>query len=77
MTLEIMRYDMTVDNDKYPQYIYHENAVLSPLEGTDEDYNKTPSNPINSFMRFLTAFFNFFAKLLKGELNFNLGGLFD
>ncbi len=71
MTLEIMRYDMTVDNHKYPQYICHDNAVLTPMEGPDEDYGKAPVHPLASLMRFLTAFFNFFAKLFKGEINFS------
>lgn len=51
MTLEIMRYDLTVESEKYPQYIYHENDKLTVMEGTDEDYNKVTESVFVKFAR--------------------------
>ncbi len=65
MTLEIMRYDLTVDNDKYPQFLYHENNILTPMTGLDEDATKKPEHPLASLMRFVTALLNFFTMLLN------------
>lgn len=73
MTLEIMRYDLTVDNEEYPQYIYHENNVLTPITAPDEDNSKPADNPLASLMRFLTAFFNMIAKIFRGEFEFSFG----
>ena len=67
IALEAMRYDLTVDNDKYPQYLYHENDIVTPLVGADEDATKAPSNLFTSIIRFFTALFNFIAKLFKGK----------
>ena len=67
ISLEAMRYDLTVDNDKYPQYLYHENDTITPLVGADEDSTKAPNNLFTSFIRFFTAFFNFIARLFKGK----------
>lgn len=75
MALEIMRYDLTVDNEKYPQYLYHENAVITPLEGTDADYNKAPASPAQAMIRFLSALLKVLTKLLKGEISLNFSGL--
>ncbi len=72
MALEIMRYDLTVDNEKYPQFLYHENAVITPLQGTDEDYNRAADNPLVSLMRFLTALINVFTALVRGELSLSI-----
>ena len=67
ISLEAMRYDLTVDNDKYPQYLYHENDIVTPMVGTDEDATKAPSNLFTSFIRFFTALINFISKLFKGK----------
>ncbi len=74
MTLEIMRYDMTVDNEKYPQYLTRlDDATLIPTVGTDTDYDKPAESPFASLMRFLTAFFNMIAKIFRGEFDFSFG----
>ncbi len=75
MTLEIMRYDLTVESETYPQYFYHENAVLTPVTGTDEDYGKNPSDIIGAAMRLLTAFIRLISKLISGELSLDLSGI--
>ncbi|MEE1320317.1 MAG: hypothetical protein UHM85_02125 [Acutalibacteraceae bacterium] len=72
MTLEIMREDMTVESGKYPQFYNHENGVLSPQEGLDEDAVKTPDGPLASLMRFVAALINFIKGLLRGEINLDL-----
>ena len=75
-SVEIMRYDMTVESEKYPQYMVNvNNAGLAPLEGTDEDYNKTEKSFITAIADFTKAFFNIIVKLIKGEkveFTFNL-----
>ncbi len=79
LTLEIMRYDFTVDNDKYPQYLYSTGTAVEPLTGPDEDAT-TPEAPAQvTYIRFFTAIINFFTKLFKGELNLKeiFSGLFD
>lgn len=67
-SVEIMRYDMTVESEKYPQYMVNvNNAGLAPLEGTDEDCNKTEKNFFTAVADFTKAFFNIIVKLIKGE----------
>lgn len=65
MTLEIMRYDLTVESEKYPQYLYNENDVLTPITGVDEDAAKAPANPLVTLLRFITSLFKVFANLLS------------
>ena len=79
MSIEIMRYDLDGDCEKYPRFLTHtgngeelEN-VLFPTEGTDEDYAKPADNALISLFRFLTAFFNFIRGLITGEVVLNLG----
>lgn len=75
-SVEIMRYDMTVENEKYPQYMVNvDNAGLAPLEGTDDDYNKAEKSFFSAIFNFAKAFFNMLVKLIKGEkveFTFNL-----
>lgn len=75
-SVEIMRYDMTVESEKYPQYMVNvDNAGLAPLEGTDEDYDKTEKSFLTAIVDFTKAFFNIIVKLIKGEkveFTFNL-----
>lgn len=67
-SVEIMRYDITVDSDKYPQYMVNvNNASLAPLEGTDEDFDKTDKSSLSALVEFIKAFFNIITKLIKGE----------
>ena len=71
MSVEIMRYDMTVDNEKYPQFLTHTGKgdvvvnELIPTVGTDEDFNKPESNIFASLVRFITAVINYLTKLFK------------
>ena len=71
MSMEIMRYDMAVDNEKYPQFLTHtgKGAVvvneLIPTVGTDEDFDKPESNIFASLVKFITAVINCLAKLFK------------
>ena len=70
MSMEIMRYDMTVDNEKYPQFLTHTGKgdvvnELIPTVGTDEDFEKQESNIFEKLIKFVTAMLNWFAKLFK------------
>ncbi len=74
MALEIMRYDMTVNNDKYPQYLTRlEDSTLVPTTGPDADYGKPEESRAVALIRFLTAFLNLITGLLKGEVEFSFG----
>ena len=71
MSVEIMRYDMTVDNEKYPQFLTHTGKgdvvvnELIPTVGTDEDFEKPESNIFANLIKFITAIVNYFTKLFK------------
>ena len=71
MSMEIMRYDMTVDNEKYPQFLTHTGKgdvvvnELIPTVGTDEDFEKPESNIFATLIRFITAIVNYLTKLIK------------
>lgn len=78
ISLEIMRYDMTVENSRFPQFLTHigtnddtNGENLIPTTGTDEDANKPQANIIQSTIRFLTSFIRLFIKLLSGGFNFS------
>ncbi len=72
MTLEIMRYDMTVDNEKYPQYLTRlDDATLIPTVGTDTDYDKPEEGRFTVLIRFFTALFNMITKIFKGDFSFS------
>ena len=78
VSLVIMNNDYNVsEQDVYPQFMDNNNnmAEVTP----DEDYGKPEDNALASLMRFLTAFFNFISKLIRGELNLKeiFSGLFD
>ena len=81
MSMELMRYDTTVDNEKYPQFLTctgentTDDSSLFPTTGTDEDATKPKDSIAGSLIRFITAIFNLFTELLKG--NFNLSFNFD
>lgn len=67
-SVEIMRYDMTVDSEKYPQYMVNvDNASLAPLVVSEEDLNKKDDNFLTAITNFIKAFFNLIVKLIKGE----------
>ena len=68
--LDIMNNDYNVSSQSvYPQFMDNNNnmAEVTP----DEDYNKPADNKLISLFRFITALFNFIAKLFKGEFTFN------
>ena len=77
MSMEIMRYDLTVENEKYPQFLTHigkGDVVVDELiitEGTDEDADKEESTYFTVLIRFFTAFFNFIRNILKGGISFS------
>ncbi len=76
MTLEMMRYDFTVENEKYPQFMNYEGGLdFSAIEGTDEDYNKPKTGPLAALMKFLSAFVNLIVRLFKGEISLDFGSL--
>lgn len=75
-SVEIMRYDMTVDNEKYPQYMVNvNNESLAPLEGTDEDFNKEDPGFFDAIISFFKNIINVIVKLIQGDIDFsfNLG----
>ncbi|MBQ7118166.1 MAG: hypothetical protein IJN88_08155 [Clostridia bacterium] len=79
VSMEIMRYDMTVESGRLPQFVTHignnddtNGENLIPTVGTDEDADKIPNSIIHSAMRFITALINLFTKLLKEEFNLSL-----
>lgn len=70
-SVEIMRYDLTVDSEKYPQYMINVNdATLDIFEGTDEDYDKPDRSFFEVYFDFVKAFFNLVINLIKGEVEF-------
>ncbi len=70
--VEIMRYDLTVNNEKYPQYMINvDNATLDVFEGTDEDYNKPDKNFFTVFIDFMKAFVKLVGGLISGEAEFS------
>lgn len=72
MSFEIMRYDLTVESEKYPQFLIYQDGAISVLTGTDEDATKPEDNRLVSFFRFLKSLFTFIAKLIKGETKIEL-----
>ncbi len=68
VSLVIMNNDYDVSNqDVYPQFMDNNTGMKEVTP--DEDYKKPEDNALVSFMRFLTAVFNFIAKLFSGELS--------
>ena len=67
ISLDIMNHDYYVSDGAYPQFMDNNNDMKEVTP--DEDYNKPANNTLMSLFRFLTSFFNFFAKLLRGELS--------
>ncbi len=72
MTLEIMRYDMTVDNEKYPQFLERiDSTTLIPVTGPDDDYGKPVGSIAVTAIQFLTAFIKLLSKIISGEMKFD------
>lgn len=78
-SVEIMRYDLTVDNEKYPQYMVNvNNESLAVLEGTDEDFDKAEKNFLTAIIDFFKNIINVIIKLIEGDIEFNLNfGVID
>lgn len=76
MTLEIMRYDMTVHNEKYPQYLLRVNSdTLVPVTESDDDYVKSTQGIVGAAIRLLTAFIRVLTNIINGKLSLDLSGL--
>ncbi len=72
-SVEIMRYDLTVDNEKYPQYMVNvNNESLTPLEVTDADFDKEESGFLDAIVNFFKNFINVIIKMIKEEIEFSL-----
>ncbi|MBQ8782577.1 MAG: hypothetical protein IJZ57_02250 [Clostridia bacterium] len=77
-SVEIMRYDLTVESEKYPQYMVNvNNESLTVLEGTDEDYNKEKTDFFTAVLDFLRNLVNVIVKLIQDDIEFifNLNAL--
>ncbi len=75
-SVEIMRYDLTVESEEYPQYMVNvNNESLTPLVATDEDFNKEEPGFFDAIVNFFKNFINVIIKLIKDEIefSFNLG----
>jgi hypothetical protein len=62
--LEIMRYDLDGDSEKYPRFLRNVNGGLQPADENKEAV-KEEDNIFASAIRFFTAIINFIIKLIK------------
>lgn len=70
-SVEIMRYDMTVESEKYPQYLENVgNYAVRPLEVTEEDVTKEDKSFFTAIYDFFKNVINVIVKAIKGELEF-------
>lgn len=70
-SVEIMRYDLTVDSEKYPQYMVNvENASLAPAVETDEDYDKQDKNFFVIVFDLIKNTVNVLVKLIQDDIEF-------
>ena len=70
MSLELMRYDMTVDNEKYPQYLERiDSETLIPVTEPDAAYDKVTDSMAALGIRLLTAFIRLLTNLIDGKLS--------
>lgn len=72
ISMEMMRYDMTVENERFPQFLTHIGTTedtngenLIPTTGTDEDANKPQSSIAYSTFRFIVSLIKLLANILK------------
>lgn len=79
ISMVMMRYDMTVENGSFPQFLTHIGTTddtngenLIPTAEIDEDLKSSPNNIVHSFIRFLTAFVKLFVEIIKNGLNLSL-----
>lgn len=74
MSFEIMRYDWTVENEKYPQYLTHtgkgDNIVdeLIPTVGTDDDYQKEENSFFKNLIEFFSSLVKYLISLIKSKI---------
>ena len=62
--LEIMRFDLDGDSEKYPRFLRNVNGGLQPADENKEAV-KAEDNIFASAIRFFTAIINFIIKLIK------------
>ena len=73
MSFEIMRYDWTAENEKYPQYLTHtgkgDNIVdeLIPTVGTNEDYQKEEKSFFQNLINFFSNLVRYLVNLIKSK----------
>lgn len=73
MSFEIMRYNWSVDNEKYPQFLTHTGKgdvvvdELIPTEGTDEDYQKVEKSFFQSVIDFFANLIKYLSNLIKSK----------
>ena len=66
MSMEIMRYDLTGDSEKYPRFLRNVNGTLEPAD-ENEGAVKGEESIFQSAIRFFTALINFILKLLNKQ----------
>ncbi len=78
ISMELMRYDMTVDNERLPQFVTFVGETedtngknLIPTIGTDEDAERVHDDIIHSTFRFIKALIRLFINILKGSFSFD------
>lgn len=74
------RVTVFTDTENWAQFLGYdeENEMMIPYEDDlTTNGEKWSSSPFEALIRFLTQIFNFFSKLLKGELDFSNISLFD
>lgn len=64
MSMEIMRYDLDGDSEKYPRFLCIKDGGLAPVDFKEENV-KEEENIFASAIRFFTALINFIVKLLN------------
>lgn len=76
ISMEMMRSDMTVENEKFPQFLTHVGTTedtngenLIPTKGTDEDATRPQSGIVHSAFRFISALIRFLTDVLKKYFN--------
>ena len=66
MSMEIMRYDLDGDNEKYPRFLCIKDGGLAPVDFKEENV-KEEESIFASAIRFFTALINFIVKLLNKQ----------
>ncbi len=71
LPLRLMNEEITVGDGVVSQFLTYdpETGDVFATEGTDEDYNKKPENPIEKLIKFLTAFFRLLTAWINGKFD--------